>query len=394
MSGGIYLLRDGDELVEMHEQPYDSEAVLQELLAKHPNLLAGDQLGGVPRRWLHVDREQPVPAEEGSGGRWSLDHLFLDQDAVPTLVEVKRSSDTRIRREVVGQMLDYAANAVVYWTIERLRATLETAAQAKGLNPDAEVAALLDEEGATDAFWEKANTNLRAGKVRLVFVADQVPPELRRVIEFLNEQMNPAEVIGIEVRQYVGEGLKTLVPRIVGQTAEAQQRKGRGATRDWSWEEYEQELGIPPDRLATAKACFENIRDAITQRGLPWQPKFRNGYLGFNRPGDYNTVTVELRTRAPLVAVKLPDPPESLGLKNPYPRLTQNWDAHNRQWGWFVPDVASVPDFGLAIDISRPHQPETGPMRPPTVEVAAADDASLDNALNTVHRIGRRSDGG
>jgi hypothetical protein len=31
----------------------------------------------------------------------------LDQDAVPTLVEVKRSSDTRIRREVMGQMSDY-----------------------------------------------------------------------------------------------------------------------------------------------------------------------------------------------------------------------------------------------------------------------------------------------
>jgi hypothetical protein len=44
---------------------------------------------------------------------------------VPTLVEVKRSSDTRIRREVVGQMLDYAANAVVYWPLERLRATFE-----------------------------------------------------------------------------------------------------------------------------------------------------------------------------------------------------------------------------------------------------------------------------
>jgi hypothetical protein len=55
----------------------------------------------------------------------SVDHLFVDQDAVPTLVEVKRSSDTRIRREVVGQMLDYAANAVVYWPLERLRATFE-----------------------------------------------------------------------------------------------------------------------------------------------------------------------------------------------------------------------------------------------------------------------------
>ena len=43
-------------------------------------------------------------------------------DANPTLVEVKRSSDTRERREVVGQMLDYAANAVVYWPIETIRA--------------------------------------------------------------------------------------------------------------------------------------------------------------------------------------------------------------------------------------------------------------------------------
>jgi hypothetical protein len=38
----------------------------------------------------------------------------LDQDAIPAIVEVKRSTDTRIRREVVGQMLDYAANSVVY----------------------------------------------------------------------------------------------------------------------------------------------------------------------------------------------------------------------------------------------------------------------------------------
>ena len=50
--------------------------------------------------------------------RWSVDHLLLDQDAIPTLVEVKRSSDSRIRREVVGQMLDYAANAVTYWNID------------------------------------------------------------------------------------------------------------------------------------------------------------------------------------------------------------------------------------------------------------------------------------
>jgi hypothetical protein len=40
--GGIYLIQDNGQLVEMLEQPYDSEALLQELLAKYPNLLAGD----------------------------------------------------------------------------------------------------------------------------------------------------------------------------------------------------------------------------------------------------------------------------------------------------------------------------------------------------------------
>jgi len=109
-------LLSGDDLVPMHEQAYDSEDRLQGWLAKYPDLLAGgDQLAGSPRRWLLVKREAGVPDQEAGGSRWSLDHLFIDQEAVPILVEVKRSDDTRIRREVVGQMLDYAANGVVYW---------------------------------------------------------------------------------------------------------------------------------------------------------------------------------------------------------------------------------------------------------------------------------------
>jgi hypothetical protein len=120
----------------MTEQPYDSEDLLQALLAKYPSLLAGDQMGTAPRRWLLVGREASLPSEEDGAGRWSVDHLFLDQEAVPTLVEVKRGSDTRIRREVVGQMLDYAANAVVYWPVERLRATFEVNCESQGVDPE------------------------------------------------------------------------------------------------------------------------------------------------------------------------------------------------------------------------------------------------------------------
>ena len=243
MSGGIFLLRGGDELVPMTEAPYDTEDVLQELLAKFPDLLAGDQFAGADaRRWILIERESAVPDAEEGMGRWSVDHVFLDQDGVPTLVEVKRSSDTRLRREVVGQLIDYAANAVVYWPVEKLRATFEARLEREGRDADAEIAAVLGPDADTDVYWEQAGANLKAGRIRLVFVADQIPRELRRVVEFLNEQM-AAEVIAIEVKQYVGpDGLRTLVPRVIGQTAAAETRKQPREKRQWDEASFLAEL--------------------------------------------------------------------------------------------------------------------------------------------------------
>ena len=250
-------------MVPMTEAPYDSEDVLQGRIAKFPDLLAGDRLAsGEARRWLLIDRESAVPDSEDAGGRWSVDHLFLDQDAVPTLVEVKRSSDTRIRREVVGQLIDYAANAVVYWPIGMLRATFERRLEREGSDADAELAAMLGPDTQSDGYWEQAAANLKAGRIRLVFVADEIPRELRRVVEFLNEQM-AAEVIAIEVKQYVGpEGLRTLVPRVIGQTAAAETRKGSREKRQWDQVSFLDELEVNrgPEEARVASQLIEWAR--------------------------------------------------------------------------------------------------------------------------------------
>jgi len=185
MAGGIYL-RHGDELVAMVKQPYATEDVLQKLLEDYPELLAGEQDGGEPRRWLLIAREVSLASDDSGAGRWSVDHLFVDQDGVPTLVEVKRSSDTRIRREVVGQMLDYAANAVVYWRLDRLRATFEAGCEKRGTDAASVLADFLPSDEDADGFWERIKTNLAAGRLRLVFVGDEIPSELRRIVEFLN----------------------------------------------------------------------------------------------------------------------------------------------------------------------------------------------------------------
>jgi len=269
VAGRIYLLNEDSKLIPMEEGTYDSESLLQKLLADHPDLLAGDQINAEhPRRWLLVTREMSVPGEQDGAGRWSLDHLFLDQDAIPTLVEVKRSADTRIRREVVGQMLDYAANAVAYWPVEEIRAKFESRCKKDGPEPDAELAGLLGEGQDASTFWQQVKTNLQAGRVRLIFVADEIPPELRRVVEFLNSQMDPAEVLAIEVKQFVGENLKTLVPRVLGQTETSRQKKNvdRGVSRQWDEASFFD--GIRETRGEQESAIARGLLKWANERGL------------------------------------------------------------------------------------------------------------------------------
>jgi hypothetical protein len=278
MSRGIFLVRGDDDLVEMRETPYEAEDVLQALIAKFPSLLAGDQYAGsTRRRWLLVGREAALPDDEDAAGRWSVDHLFLDQDAVPTLVEVKRSSDTRIRREVVGQMLDYAANGVVYWPLEQLRELFARQCERDGLDPISVVGEVASNDADVEEFWGRAGDNLRAGKVRMVFVSDEIPRELARVVEFLNGQMNPAEVIAIEIKQYLGDGgMKTLVPRVIGQTAEVEARKGRRTSGEGrQWDEQSLFADLVARRGEEETRVARELYQWMLARG--WRPTFGRG---------------------------------------------------------------------------------------------------------------------
>jgi hypothetical protein len=237
MTGSIYLIHSNGELVEMKETSYDSEDILQELIAKYPNLLAGDQIDSVnPRRWLLINREFGLSDEENKAPRWSIDHLFLDQDGIPTIVETKRADDTRIRREVAGQMLDYAANAIVYWPIETIISEFQTRCEKEDYNPETLLNEFLQNSMDANTFWEQAKTNLKAGKIRLVWVSDNIPKELRRIIEFLNEQMDPAQAIGIEVKMFSGQGLKTMVPRVINPMT--QQHVASSSGKKWTEEEF------------------------------------------------------------------------------------------------------------------------------------------------------------
>ncbi|MCL1803892.1 MAG: hypothetical protein FWG30_09740 [Eubacteriaceae bacterium] len=228
MSGKIYFIKEGEALSELTETVYENEDLFQSLIVKYPEILAGEQINPqYPRKWVLISREIDIPLGEGNG---RVDHLFIDQDAIPTFIEAKRSTDTRIRREVVGQMLDYAANASQFWPINDLRSAYERNIL------EGESSTLLDIGVINEeAFWQNADMNLRNGNVRLLFVADSIPASLQAIIEFLNKQMRDTEVLGLEIKQFVGEdGSKTLVPNLVGRTAGAIQAKRLDAKRKFA----------------------------------------------------------------------------------------------------------------------------------------------------------------
>jgi hypothetical protein len=188
-------------LAELTRTPYPAEAVLQKALAEAPEVIAGfTTTGDEPARLLLIKREMPVPAADNSGVL-RIDHLYVDATGVPVLVEVKRSTDTRLRREVVAQMLDYAASAAQEWSPEAIRAALENRA-----GPDKSVDEFLEAQGfpiTGDTLISSIADKLAAGEIRMIFVADEIPESLRRIIEFLNLQMSPAEVLGVGVPQHV-----------------------------------------------------------------------------------------------------------------------------------------------------------------------------------------------
>ena len=147
----LHVRRENGALVALEETPFSTENELQVLIAEHPELLDGEQMRpGDARRWILITREKGIAASSGEATKWAVDHLIIDQDGVPTLAELKRGSNSDIRRKIVGQLLEYAAHASETWTAKELRDTFERKAAEQGRDARDELATLLQTDGEPD----------------------------------------------------------------------------------------------------------------------------------------------------------------------------------------------------------------------------------------------------
>jgi len=227
MGSNVFLIDDQGGLNPLDHTPFEKERQLDSYVENYPQLLASalstdeDEL-----RFVLLERQAGIDdSDAGRSGRWAADAIFLDQTGTLTIVEDKLSHNPEIRRKMVGQMIEYAANLLDTFTVDGVRERLAQTHE----DVDAAIAHLLGEPelfeadtNATEVLWRNVERNLQAGAIRMVFVADRLPHELRRIIEFLNQYMNPMEIVGVQIsRMRDGAkpgGAEVLVTSVIGKT--------------------------------------------------------------------------------------------------------------------------------------------------------------------------------
>jgi hypothetical protein len=196
---------------------YTDEQMLQALLQRSPHLLPGS--AGTP---------MAVASELEVAGPGYVDLVGVDASGGITLVECKLRANPDIRRQVVGQVLAYAAAlaGLPYEAFDRAfaaRAGAPLAQRVQELGPEA-----WDEE----AFRAAVAATLAAGSFRLVIAVDRITDELKRTVVYLNQHtVADVQVLALELGYVADEGVEILLPAVYGQ--ESSQTKVAAAKQKW-----------------------------------------------------------------------------------------------------------------------------------------------------------------
>ena len=284
-------------------RPFDrldiDEGWLQTLIFQHPALLTIEEIEPDHGPLIPLGRE--VPTDAGP-----IDCLYIAPNGLLTLVEAKLWKNPDARREVVGQIIDYAKQ-LAGWTY----AELNSYARDQGgqglwelVSQRAELALELDEAEFVDA----VNRNLQRGRFLLLIVGDGIKERVEELAGYLQGAQNLRFTLAlIEMRVYDMPASTDLlvVPSVVARTREVVRAvidlRDPGGTIRVSTIDDER-----PARLGTATRSriddgefFDAIREHVGSDG-------EAAARWFLKAAEERGLTIDARSAN--VMVKIPDP--------------------------------------------------------------------------------------
>jgi hypothetical protein len=243
-------------LEKLTERYFSTEAEMEKFVMNNLELLLGDEIEpSDPRKWLIIKNQLGLPSKS-TGSTYSIDLVLVDQDAILTLVEFKKQSNSQILREVIGQVLDYSTNVVMHWTSDYLKEQYENELKKaeNGTDPYKNLCTNFSlNEGFVPAgyysdFWARIKSNIQEHRMRLLIVSERLPMNLAQTISYLNEEFRNMELLGIEIQPYSSESVSDIelfAPNLVGISRNKQLILGFRHTRETFMEEFQKQVHDP-----------------------------------------------------------------------------------------------------------------------------------------------------
>lgn len=208
------------------------EADLQSLLLESPRLLDISEIRDRSSQLIFAVKEFGLP---GSG---FTDILAFSSQGDIAIIECKLAANAEIKREVIGQILEYASY-LYQMSYETLDKKIK---QLKGKSLSELVSALSIEEWDEDLFRQGIVQSLDKGSFILVIVVNEINDRLRRTIRYLNEcstdtafSIHALEINRFEAEKSDTDKIEILVPHLHGASAKV----GSIGTRREQWTEKE-----------------------------------------------------------------------------------------------------------------------------------------------------------
>jgi alkylated DNA nucleotide flippase Atl1 len=213
---------DGSDWRLLAPTGFPDEAALHRLVEEAPHLLP---LSGSPNLVV-VGREVQL------GGGYA-DLVAVEPTGRLVLIEVKLARNSEARRAVIAQVLSYAAALHGTDAADVEEGVLADHLRRRGYASLASALAANDQDGSFDdtVFSEGLADSLRTGSFRVVLVLDDAPPDLVRLVGYLEAISSGLVVDLVTVGLYEAGGERLLVPRRVEPGRETREPAVRTSSR-------------------------------------------------------------------------------------------------------------------------------------------------------------------
>ena len=227
----------GNKIMELKIAPFLNEDVLHTLIENYVEIIPSEEIIGSPI-FLVIKRELGT----ASG---SIDLLMIDQNMIPTVVETK-VNNSEVRRKIVAQGIDYVASLYSDLTGE----IIEDLAKEYYKNGFRDAIRKL---GIQKIDRKKLEKNIEKTRFRIIFAADYIPVQLRKMIEFLNSACQELQVYGVEIKQFENDDSSNIISvNVFGPSSkEAVQKSARANLID--------EVGFFAEAEKNNKETFERL---------------------------------------------------------------------------------------------------------------------------------------